>query len=191
MSQRSDQAACGRVEALLEAFVDAELRGDDRSLVEDHVAGCAECRRQHELAVRIRTELRGLPEMDAPPVVIEQVLEEARREQGERPSPWWRMWRPSPVWALAVAVLAIAVLLPLVRQPSAPPTAAADFDAATIQRAAEEARFALGYLSRASRRTGLEIRDGLIVERLMMPAAERLRSISRRHREEGLPSDET
>jgi hypothetical protein len=61
-------------------------------------------------------------------------------------------------------------------------------DPAEVRRAAGEARLALAYLSRASRRTGLELRDELIDDllgqRLAGPAAEALRALGMRIRSE-------
>lgn len=192
MSRRSEAPTCIRVEGLLEAYVDGELRGGERSHVKEHLHGCEACRRQHALAVALQTELRALPEMDAPRAVIDGVLERARGEHAERRRVWWRSWRSVPSWApLAAAGVALAVALPLIRPPDSVDPTVARADPAAVQLAAEQARLALGYVSRASRRTGLEIRDGVIGQRLVLPAAERLRSLSRHTFEGGSSNDES
>jgi len=50
-------------------------------------------------------------------------------------------------------------------------------DPVELERATDEVRVALAYVGRVTRRTGLEIRDGLILERLVIPTAEGLSSL--------------
>ena len=55
--------ACARVRVLLEAYADGELAGsnpDVAAAVRDHLAGCADCRRQHEQAVSLPFRLKAL-----------------------------------------------------------------------------------------------------------------------------------
>ena len=54
---------CARVRVLLEAYVDGELEADDPGAalgVRDHLAGCADCRRQHDQARSIPYRLKAL-----------------------------------------------------------------------------------------------------------------------------------
>ena len=190
MSRRFDVLDCVAAEERLEALIDGELSAGDRHRVEEHLRSCAECRAGRELALEVKSELRALPELDTPPAVIQRVLDAARLERRQRNLPWWRTWRPSPVWALAAAALVLAVLLPLGGGPEDRQTAVTEVDAAAIERATDEARFALAYLSRASRRAGLELRDGVIVDRLVVPAAQGLISVLPRRPEEERRDDE-
>jgi predicted anti-sigma-YlaC factor YlaD len=55
--------ACARVRVLLEPYVDGDLAQDDPSLasaVREHLAGCADCRRQHDQATSVPFRLRAL-----------------------------------------------------------------------------------------------------------------------------------
>ena len=185
---------CGQAQGLLEAYVDEELDGAESQRLEAHLDNCPGCREQWRLALGVKDSLGALPHFDAPQAVIDRVLLEAATEQaaranGEAKRPWWEL-RPSPIWALVAAALVLALLLPLARGPQQTP-ASAEVDAESIERAADEARLALAYVARASRRTGLEIRDGLIVQRLVVPAAEGLRSLSSRRRQEVIRDNET
>jgi len=185
---------CGQAQGLLEAYVDEELDGAERQRLEAHLDSCPGCREQWRLALGVKAALGALPHFDAPAAVIDRVLVEAATEQaaravGEVKRPWWEL-RPSPIWALVAAALVLALLLPLARGPQQTP-ASAEVDAESIERAADEARLALAYVARASRRAGLEIRDGLIVQRLVVPAAEGLRSLSSRRRQEVTRDNET
>jgi predicted anti-sigma-YlaC factor YlaD len=55
--------ACARVRVLLEPYVDGDLAQTDPSLaaaVREHLAGCADCRRQHDQAISVPFRLRAL-----------------------------------------------------------------------------------------------------------------------------------
>ena len=60
--------ACARVRVLLEAYVDGDLARDDPALVSavrEHLAGCADCRLQHDHAMSLPFRLKAL---SAPPL---------------------------------------------------------------------------------------------------------------------------
>lgn len=52
--------ACARVRVLMEPYVDAELEPVLAAGVRDHLADCAECRRQHEQAISVPFRLKAL-----------------------------------------------------------------------------------------------------------------------------------
>ena len=55
--------ACARVRVLLEPYVDGDLVRDDPALaaaVRDHLAGCADCRLQHDQAMSLPFRLKAL-----------------------------------------------------------------------------------------------------------------------------------
>jgi hypothetical protein len=225
MWRPSDPGACERVDERLEAWVDDDLDATERTLVERHLEACEHCRRQSELAIALRNELRELPRWDAAAETLERVIRAASVEPagraGRRPG-WTRLpWsvsrrRAAAIGLLAAAALAVALLPPGRRAADGsrqmPPGAAAqaardpsvavppplgpgtpaltreEIDPVEVRRAAGEARLAFAYLSRASRRAGLELRDELIDdllgERLAGPAAEGLRALGMRIRDE-------
>lgn len=185
MSPHPEDRSCEALLDVLEAFVDGDLAAAETAAMERHLESCPSCRVEAKLAQAIRDELRTLPHLDAPATVVAAVKRAARQEQAEakgRTRSRWTLLRPSPVWALAAAFLLAAVLAPLLID-SAPPEvvvqeAASEAPAADeVARATDEVRVALAYVGQVTRRTGLEIRDGLIVERLVVPAAEGLSSL--------------
>lgn len=69
--------ACARVRVLLEPFADGELAQRDASLaaaVREHLAGCADCRRQHEQTVSLPFRLRALSSPPPPDSLIAGVM---------------------------------------------------------------------------------------------------------------------
>jgi anti-sigma factor RsiW len=194
MPQRPDD--CAAVLPLLEPYLDGELSPAEAARVREHLARCPGCAAELRLAEAIQRGLRQLPALDAPPAVLMRVRATARAEMPEmpvptavlpfeRPAPQLRS-RPSgrPRPALA-AVLAAALVLALLgtlllfqlRSPQPPrPTAATPATPADIARATEQARYALACVGRASRRAGLELKDEVLPEHLVAPAA---RSLSR------------
>ncbi len=213
MWRRSELDNCSGVEELLEAHLDGDLEAPERQRVERHLEGCTACRRQLELAGVVRDELRALPSFDTPPAVIESVLETARAEEraagGRNPArvagpwSWWTSGRLVGAGLLAAAALAAAVFVPWQRSGSAASVVATaaspaesevaepPFDEARVRQAAAEARLALAYVSRASRRTGRELRDELIVEGAAAPAAVGFRVLRRLPGQEEQRHDET
>ncbi len=183
---------CDEILERLEAFVDGELDASERATIEAHLAGCEACAAEHALTEAVRTELRALPELDAPPAVIGQVLSDVGEDRFRRigSTPSRPAWTALAAAALAAAVLGAAMLLGPSRQPetdeAAPMATTAVADATTIDRtvadrtatdpeavarATEEARYALAYLAQVSRRTGLKLRDDLLIDRVTVPAA--------------------
>jgi anti-sigma factor RsiW len=64
--------ACARVRVLLEAYIDGELALADPAssqAVRDHLATCADCRRQHEQAVSLPFRMKAL-RSPAPPASL-------------------------------------------------------------------------------------------------------------------------
>jgi anti-sigma factor RsiW len=183
MSLHPDGLTCESVCDELERLVDGDLSPAEAAVMERHLESCAGCRAERLMARQIRDELRALPHLDAPPEVIETVIETARREHEAAEARRSTGLRPSPVWAIAAALLLAAVLVPLMmRTPPVEvarvdPVSLSTMDPVELERATEEVRVALAYVGQVTRRTGLEIRDGLIVERLVVPAAEGLSSL--------------
>ena len=52
--------ACARVRVLMEPYVDGELEPQLAAAVREHLAACAECRRQHEQAISLPFRLKAL-----------------------------------------------------------------------------------------------------------------------------------
>jgi anti-sigma factor RsiW len=56
----SEVLACARVRVLMEPYVDGELSPELAAAVREHLAGCGECRRQHDQAISLRFRLKAL-----------------------------------------------------------------------------------------------------------------------------------
>lgn len=68
---------CARVRVLLEPYSDGELARADphqAAAVRDHLAGCADCRRQHEQTVSLPFRLRALSSPPAPDSLVAGVM---------------------------------------------------------------------------------------------------------------------
>ena len=99
---------CHDARELLSALVDGELTSDDQSQVEAHLAGCADCRKEHERLGSTIALLRQLDRPRAPVGFVDRVLEAAT------PRPWYRRWLGSLFLPLSVKLPAEAAALLLV-----------------------------------------------------------------------------
>lgn len=184
---------CDATLDLLEAYVDAadddgSLTAEEARRVERHLARCASCRGELALARRLRGELRALPQLACPPRLSEAVLRRSRVGFGR----WWRdrvagpalrrparsLWRPvAAAVGVALVVLGGAWLLaPFARREAPAPT----YSQAELRRAEQEARLAFAYVGAASRRAGLDLRDGVLAPYLVAPVARAAASPLRR-----------
>ena len=169
MKRMESVLSCDEVLDLLEPYVDGDLPTAEAERLRVHLETCRSCSGELALTRRIQRELRSLPQLDCPPEILERV----RRQGGEvvpfRPR---RTGLPLRVAAAAaVLVLALgggALFVRSQQQPRQP-------SAAEIAQATAEARYALAYIGRVSRRTGLDLRDDVLARRLVRPAA---RSVS-------------
>jgi anti-sigma factor RsiW len=166
----------------LELYLDGELPPAEAGEVREHIARCPACAAELRLAQALQGGLRELPELDAPPAVLARVRAAATPEMTvlpfERPArepvPPWRPRFAALAAALVLALLGTLLLFEL-QSPRPPRPTATE-----VARATAEARYALAYVGRASRRAGLEIKDEVLPEHLVAPAA---RSLSRSLRE--------
>lgn len=178
MNPIDPQKACDEVLDNLEAFLDGDLEAAEAARIRTHLEGCSSCAAELTLAERIQRELRSLPQLDCPPEVLERVQRAGgkvvpfvRPERSGQP-----LRRPSlPLRLVAAAALVALTLggglifLRFQEQNQQP-------SAAEIARAEREARFALAYFGKVSRRASLDLRDQVIEKRLLLPAT---RSVAR------------
>lgn len=186
-------AACRRARELLEPYLDGELEPEDRSGLESHLAGCPDCRRERSLADAIRTELRALPELGLPAERLAPFLVRSSGAAGSDPadgpptaggeglrrphhgstvvgSRW--AWGALAAVLLATAGLALAWLLPQTSSPT--PIGAVGPPPRAVAQATAEARLALAYVARAGRRTGLDLRDEILLPHVVDATAHSL-----------------
>lgn len=93
--------ACARVRVLLESFADGDLAAADPAVaaaVRQHLAGCDDCRRQHEQAVSLPFRLKALAAPAPPPSLRAGVMSVVAAERsGYRRS--WTLLLPESVLA--------------------------------------------------------------------------------------------
>lgn len=122
---------------LLAAYVDGALAPEERAAVDAHLAACARCREEVDLARRAVEALASLSEEPVPLGVTAPVLAEARR----RAEPRRPRWVPA-LAAAAVLALAGAVVLPQLLRggrspgPAGAPTATMEADRGAAELAA-------------------------------------------------------
>lgn len=69
--------ACARVRVLLEPYLDGDLARTDPPLaaaVREHLAGCADCRRQHDQAISVPFRLKALTSPRPPESLVANVM---------------------------------------------------------------------------------------------------------------------
>lgn len=177
----ADRLTCDDALAQIEPHLDGDLAVAAAERLAAHLEDCPGCAAELRLAAEIRHELRSLPELDCPPHVLARVTAEARQTIGgrRRRLPWRprsaKPWsRAAAAWRAALAAGVVAALLvggaawhALHRAPAAQ----AEPSRQQTARAAREARFALAYIDRVSRRAALELRDQVLARHLVLPAA--------------------
>ena len=167
MNRIDDTLPCDEALDLLEPYVDGDLPPAVAGRLRAHLETCRSCAAELALARRIQSELRALPQLDCPP----EVLERARSRGGEvvpfRPRRTGLPLRVAAAAAVLVLALGGGALFVRSQQPRQP-------SAAEIAQATREARYALAYIGKVSRHTGLDLRDDVIARRLVRPAARSL-----------------
>jgi anti-sigma factor RsiW len=134
---------CEEARELIEPSLDGELEAMDETRLRRHLEACPSCAGERRLAVRIQEELRRLR--------LAEVVPLAQRRRPVRPA---RALLAAAMLALTVG--GALVLEQLRVRPADRPSPA------EVARATAEARFALAYVGKVSRQTGLDLRDGLL-----------------------------
>jgi hypothetical protein len=98
----------------LPGYVDGTLATDERAEVDAHLATCATCREEIELATRAVTMLRELPEVPVPFGTTSPVMAEAGKERTSRAR---RSWGGRTQWAAGLAAAAVLVAVVAVALP--------------------------------------------------------------------------
>jgi anti-sigma factor RsiW len=204
MTRESPPAECREVRELLDAYLDGELDAEVAARVRRHLEaepvpaagsaarpGCAACRHELRRAERLREELRGLPVVPCPDAVTRRVLAGAREDAapGGRRGRVFVFRRPAAAGAaarlmrLGALAAAAATLLWLGVRALEPPKmepVAVQADAYTaytpeeLERAEQELRLALGYVAAIGRRSGVALRDDVLVGEVLEPSADAL-----------------
>lgn len=149
MSPPSDVITCAGCEERLEAWLDGHLDSVESAAVDHHVRHCPACAASVARARDVVDALHGLPELEPPARVLEEVRT-ATRPRGRSAS-----WSHRPAVLAAAATLIIGLSAILVSRPTRPT------EAERIERATIEAQYALGVVARAGRAAGRELGDSL------------------------------
>jgi anti-sigma factor (TIGR02949 family) len=158
--------SCEAALDLLEPYLDGDLDAGEEARLRAHLATCPACSAELALAQRVQRELRTLPQPEVPPELLARVIQRGRGEVVPFPSPR-RMGRLRIAAAAALAILAVgggSLFVHLQNSEDRP-------SPEQIAEATREARFALAFVGRATRRAGLDVRDEVLRERLVVPAA--------------------
>lgn len=98
-------------EELLSGYVDGTLPNEERAVVDAHLATCATCREELELAHEALTALEALEEQPVPFGVTGPVMAEAGRRFERRGAMWQRIQWGAGAAAAAALVLVVALNL--------------------------------------------------------------------------------
>jgi anti-sigma factor (TIGR02949 family) len=156
MSRIHQDLCCEEALELLEPFLDGDLTPAKKERLRAHLEGCASCAAERDLAGAVQRELRSLPLHDCPPEILEKVRS-AGGQVVAFPSRGPRLRIAAAAALLAVAVTGGAFFVRHAQQER------------EVAQATAEARYALAYIGKVSRRTGLELRDDLLRRHLREP----------------------
>jgi len=153
----------------IDPHLDGELRAADAERLQSHLARCASCAREMDLARRVVAELRALPTHACPDAVVARVdarLARGARSRAEHPLARVRAWLAgrSVVFArpaMAVMLVAIAALTVFVLTQRHRVAGPADqrYTQAQVEAARGELMVAFAYVGRYSRMTGSILRE--------------------------------
>jgi anti-sigma factor RsiW len=174
MTRPDGPLRCEEALDLLEPSLDGDLTPAESARLQAHLDGCAACAAELALAGRVQAGLRTLPQPDCPPELLARVVAAGRGEIVPFPSRarTLRTVRGRIAAAAAVAALAVgggSLFVHLQQRAEIRQT-----QDAQIAEATREARFALAYIGRATRKTGLDVRDEVLQKRLVVPATRTL-----------------
>jgi predicted anti-sigma-YlaC factor YlaD len=113
-------------ETLLAGYVDGTLPDDERAVVDAHLAGCATCREEVELARSAVTALAALPEEPVPFGVMGPVMKESGKRFERRAAFGQRVQWAAGIAAAVALVVAVGVNLTGPDDPRSPAALEAD-----------------------------------------------------------------
>jgi anti-sigma factor RsiW len=106
---------CDEIRVELKALADGELTQNQRSAVERHVDGCADCRRDLAEITRISSQLKALdtamPRPELRSRILAQLAPDAEPARDRPKAPFWRMWIPGLAFASTAAAATIIGLM--------------------------------------------------------------------------------
>jgi|CXWL01.1.fsa_nt_gi anti-sigma factor RsiW len=185
MSQSVDTNPCRFIDERLDAYFDGELGELEHARVVRHLGQCPSCTEALAAFDELRFDLRAAHSQETcPPEVTAAVFEIARREAARRQRPtlraslrkWFVALLPPPAWrpALAAAAAALLLAVPLWQAlrsgaPRPEVSRSAEFDAAELARAEQEARLVLAYVASIGGHAGSKVRQEILNHRIVEP----------------------
>lgn len=163
MNRKDPALGCDEALEFLEPFLDGDLSPGEEERLRAHLEGCASCAAELDLARAVQRELRSLPLHDCPPEVLEKVRSAGGQVVAFPPGRWLSPERLRIAAAAALLAVAIGAGAFFARPVDPGP------DPEEVAQATAEARYALAYISKVSRRTGLELRDEVLRRHLGEP----------------------
>ena len=156
----------------LEAYLDGELSAEEQSQFEEIIEHDDAWQQEMAWAVTIRDELRAIP-TPAPSKELEKaILKEVRKDAwtGFRSRLFSGfgsglfqdagfVWRP--VFATLMLLVMATVVVFVLNRPNLPNATPESFSQAEVEQATEEAKWALGYVTKTGRMTGTSMQDAL------------------------------
>ena len=164
MNRNENPALCEEALESLEAFLDGDLPAGEATRFQRHLDGCSSCAAELALARKIQSELRALPLPDCPPEVLEKVREAGRGEVVAFP-------RRERTLVRRIAAVAAALVLSVGGGALFVHVQQVQRERQQIAQAELEARYALAYIGKLSRRTGLDLRDQILQKHVVSPTA--------------------
>lgn len=160
------------IDERIEAYLDGELSAEEQSKFERLMEEEQTWQQEMSWAVTIRDELRAVPTPAPPPHLDKAIMKEVRKDAwsgfrkrlfsglgsgflGDSAS----IWRPA-LATLMLLVMATVVVVVLSR-PNIPEPTPEAISQAEVAKALEEAKWALGYVSKTGRMTGSSMQDAL------------------------------
>jgi anti-sigma factor (TIGR02949 family) len=162
MKTPHDTPQCADALDLLEPFLDGELDAGDAERLRGHLAACAACAAELAFAERVQHELRALPQPECPPELLARVVRKGRGEVVAFP-------RPRRAGRLRIAAAAALVTLGIGGGSLLVHLQHVQQQREQVAEATQEARLALAYFGKVTRRTSLDIRDEVLRKRLVNP----------------------
>ncbi|HEV2853160.1 MAG TPA: zf-HC2 domain-containing protein [Thermoanaerobaculia bacterium] len=164
MIQPHDDPRCEEALDWIEPYLDGDLPGEEAARLREHLGRCPACAAELQLAERIQRELRALPQLDCPPEVLERVERAGRGEVvAFRPRQRTSLRLTAAAALLALSVGGGALFLRLQRSSDQP-------SPEEVAQATAEAKLALAYLGRATRRASVDLQQEVLAKRLVVPA---------------------
>jgi anti-sigma factor RsiW len=106
---------CRTIRSELSAYIDNELPSAERTVIDGHVSGCADCQRELENLKSLAAGVAALPTLPVPPRFLAEVRRKIARAENPPERAWWDylfrpVWLKVPLETVAVVVIVALVM---------------------------------------------------------------------------------